>query len=639
MARPCGCSGECACTYIGVDGIRVTGTGTTRDPGRIGLATPLTGSGCDAIMSCVGSRLGAGLRQNPLTGTLAVALSADSGNTAIYGSDGGVYTSGGTGGGSGQPTVAGLIAQTTPIIGGTYGAGYSMFPEGNLRGYQVAMDMELPLIHVPVRRSREYFLLAQAQRGMGYYNANYTGTNTDDMDLSQGQFITYRPNGDPAGPPRSGYFGYGYPESTGQPTLVDVFNAVNRRAVMYLEIKDIGLGASDVATPEATLNPLGTLLTQHGLGQSVIVGVEYASTATTADITSINNGLTTLKNAGVAIAAHLTTEAEVDAVTPANCVAAGITWVFIAYGVADTAPAKVKAYKTAGLKVMLHGGNRQWHYNLVTDTVRFGTGGLKGILCTDPVYCAGALNNYRYRKPLATWGWGTPDYGRHSNWSNTVDGQRDRYRGYVQSGLGGTLSLDGDVLNPTDTSPTLRPSGYYILMGEQCPVPFNTATSKYDSYDIDCSFTWDALIADRARWIGIHVCVPEDRALTESGQSTQYTKGYLFTLGQNGDLTLTRYDGIPYSADPAWQYRLAWASGWGTITPGAEYRIKVRVRPDRIVCGRYDQVEGGTNTRTFNASLGGGTTWRGQYAYITRHFFATSDSCRIRWANFQVTAV
>jgi hypothetical protein len=176
-------------------------------------------------------------------------------------------------------------------------------------------------------------------------------------------------------------------------------------------------------------------------------------------------------------------------------------------------------------------------------------------------------------------------------------------------------------------------------MGEECPLPFNAATSKYDSYDIDCGFLWDALVTDRTRWIGVHVAVPEDRPLTEGNQSTQYTKGYLFTLAQNGDFTMSRYDGVPYTADPAWQYRLVWASGWGTITPGVEYRVKVRVRPDRIILGRSDQIEGGANTRTFNAATGGGTTWRGPYAYATRHFYASNDSTRVRWRNFQVTTI
>lgn len=646
MARPCGCSGECGCTYIGVDGIIVTGTGTALNPGRIGLSNPVAGTGCDAIFSCISARLGPGMRYNPTTKQLSAAISADGGNTLTYGTDNGLYTSGGGTGTDSYATVAGLIAQTNPVVGGSYGAGLSMHPEGDITPYRVGMDMELPLLHVPVRRTREYFLVAQHYRDLGNYNPTFSGEITTNQDLAMLQRTWYQPGGAPTGDgfnptfaPQAGYFGFATRDSRRAPLLSDVFNATQRRCVLYLECKDIGIGASDTPSPSDTINELITLITRYGLTKSVIVGIEFPATATTADNASILAGIANLRAAGIATAASLTSDEMVGRITPANMTTNGMTWAMITYTEADSFPAKVKAYKDAGIQVMLTGCHRQYHYNLVINTALFGTGGLKGILAYDPIYAAGITTLYRYRTAAATWTWGTPDYGRHSGWSATIPGQRDRFRGYVLDGQPGAICLDGDVLNVNDTNPSFRPSAYYILQGEQCPVPLNAATGKYDSYDLDVGFIWDGLITDRTRWMGIWFGNTEDRSLLEFTQATQYTRGYEFELSQAGDFSVYRYDGIPYTADPAFQYTLAWPSGWGTITPGTEYRIKVRVRPDRIILGRGDQVEGGTNTRTFNAGTGGGTTWRGGYVYLGRHFFNSPDSTRVRFKNFIVTPI
>jgi hypothetical protein len=241
MARPCGC-GSGGGTYIGVDGIVVSGTGTPQDPGRIGLANPITGIGCDAIMSCVSSRLGTGLRYDSVIGRMQVALSADGGNNLIFGTDNGLYTTGGGGGGGDTgATVDGLVALTTPVIGGSYGAGYSQFPEGQLRPYEIALDMDLRMIHVPVRRSRELFVVAQHYRDLGNYNPVYAGVATNSIELQVAQRIMYLPGGSPSGnawdptyASKAGYFGYNTRHGVGMPLIADVLAAVQRRTVLYL---------------------------------------------------------------------------------------------------------------------------------------------------------------------------------------------------------------------------------------------------------------------------------------------------------------------------------------------------------------------------------------------------------------------
>lgn len=645
MARPCGCAGECGCTYLGVDGIRITGTGTTRDPGRIGLANPITGAGCDAIMSCVSTRLGPGLRYNATNRQIVAAISSDGGNTITYGTDSGLYSAGGgTGTDGGFATVAGLVARTTPFIGGSYGAGYSMHPEGRIDPYRIGMDMELSLVHVPVRRSREYFCVAQHHRNLGSYNYRTSQERTDLYDLAMAQDQWYIPAGDPSGDwqdpiyqPQAGYFGFNARDGRSMPLLSDVFGVVQRRVVLYLEVKDLGQSTNETPVPLHTYNPLDRLVRQYGMTKSVIVSSELPTTASTEDRTSILDGLRLLRDSGCAISAHLTTDAMVDANPPAQLVSDGFTWVAISYGIADRRPATVKAYKDAGLNVLLFTGARQWHWQLTNDTTKFGAGGLKGLLASDPVYSSGALNSYRYRQQVATWRWGTPDYGRHSNWSGTMEGQRDRYRGYVLRGNGDSICIDGDVLGPHDTSPSFMPSGYFILMGEQCPVPGDIGTGVHENYDIECGFTWDALITDRNRWMSIWFGNPQDRSLVEFTLANEFTRGYNFMLNQNGQFIMSRYDGIPATGEPPWQFSDTWDSPWrNNIQAGVEYRVKVRVRSGRIILGPADQAEGGPNTRVYDAATGGGDRWRGAYTYVGRHFFNTSDSTRVRFRLFSV---
>ena len=141
--------------------------------------------------------------------------------------------------------------------------------------------------------------------------------------------------------------------------------------------------------------------------------------------------------------------------------------------------------------------------------------------------------------------------------------------------------------------------------------------------------------------MGVFFGNPEDRSLTEFTQATIYTRGYNVQLAQNGQFVLQRYDGqTPVVGQPPWAYVHYWDSPWvNNIVPGLEYRIKIRVRPDRIVVGPVTQAEGATNARTFNAATGGGDLWRGPYAYVGRHFYTTSDSTRVRFRNFKLAAV
>lgn len=633
MARPCGCSGECACDVRGTNGITVTGTGSRLDPMLVGLASPITGNGCNSIMDCVGGHAGTGLRYDGTTKTLSAKLSNDSGNNLVLGSDNGLFTAGGGGGSAGGATVASL--PTTDLIGGSYGAGNGQWPEGSIETYRAALDMGLKLIHVPVRRSTDSFLWAAAHYQLGNYNWRFSGETSNTMDLKMLHQMWWLPGGDPninpssgdiTYQPQAGNFGYGWQQARSAVFLSDVFALTQRKAVLYLQVRDIGSLASDCPTPYDTYPLLQSQIRQWGAQQSVIVGSELPNNADRAGIVQGLQKLRTEDN--VVIAAHITSTAMATANPPATLVSEGFTWVMIDFSIADTAAATVTAYKTAGLNVMLTNGHRQWHFNLQR------TLALRGVLCLDPVYCAGILSSFSYKKPVGTWGWGTPDYGRYA-YGTDQENMRDKYRGYVKNGEGGRIYIDGGTLAPHETDPNFRQSSYFILMGEQCPVRDTRVAANVvgspNFYDIDVSVTWTSLTSDQGRHLSVFFAVPQDRPLTEWQLATTYTKGYMFSLSENGTFVFQRYDGGSNAA-----MFESWASPWGVVTPNAEYRLKVRVRPDRVIVGPADQSEGGAQTHTYTGA-NGGTMWRGAYFYLGRHFFSVADSTSIRFTNLVLT--
>lgn len=648
MARPCGCAGSCGCTVVGTDGIRATGSGSVRDPIVMGLSNPLGGNGCEAVMDCVGGSVGTGLAYNDGLGVISTRISGDSGNAMTYGTDGGLYSTGTAGGGgSSGVTIASL--PTTNMVGGSYGAGSTQLPEGSVKTYQAAMEMDLHLIHVPVRRLADFWLAASHYRVMNSYDVYLGGgggETTQTWDLKSFKRLVYRPSGPlnatgSGWDPLSGYFGMQEPDigyEVGGTLLADVFRITNKRKVLYLELKDIGSSVGDTPNPDATAAMLLTLLQTWGLTQSVIVGSELPLAASQADFNAIISGLQLLATNGVAVAAHLTSKAMMDAVPPANLTAKGIPWVFLPATVVQDNQAQATAYKTAGLQVMLHSGFRQVHYELQRNLA------LRGILSTDPYYTQGWGNLFRYRKETASWSYSPPDHGRHAYGGESLTTHRS-FDGYQENGGSGKITIRTDAIPPPDTA-SLMQSGYFVLAGEQCPVrdPAHPtlAPGQYGTptnYDIEVGLSWSALVSDRARWMGVWFGAPDDQPIVEYTRANQYTRGYEFQLAQNGTFAFRRYDGVPYTGpypptttSPD-QYTSFWDSTWGTIVPGTEYRILIQVRAGAITVGRLGSGATVLNGRTFNATTGGGDRWRGPYFHLGRHFWSTSDSALCRFHN------
>jgi glycerophosphoryl diester phosphodiesterase len=623
MARPCGCAGECGCVVVGSSGAAVSGTGTARDPYRIALANPITGTACTAIVACVGSHIGNGLRFDGTSNTLSAQISADSGNSLIYGSDGGLYTSGGSSSGGGGVTVDSLPAF---VLGGAYGGGFSLFPEAQLWSYKSGMDMALPLMHVPVRRSRDGSPYACHYRTLSSYNTALTSAQRiDNNSMNTLANINTEPGG--SGPSvNTGYFGCNMQPRTGMPTLADVMQASRNRCVLYLEVKDLGTGVGDTADPRYTCTAMRSVINKLGAAKTVIVGAEVAGVGNSTDYDSLSNGLADCRADGIATAFHITSLAQANVYTPSAVAGMGHTWVVLPASLADTNAAMVTAYKSAGLQVLLNGVARQYQYNQAKSLA------VRGILSQDPIYASGVDNNFKYQSLTSTWAWAQPDYGRQA-YLDDVAFVRDTYRGYVASS--NRLSIDGLTHVPGQTDPDQHPSSYYLLMGEQVPVrDTGTAINTYGTatnYDITVGFIWSRLLTDRTQWCSLYFGVPEDRPLYDNTGATSTTKGYAFMLRQNGNFILLRYDGVPYpgSGSP-YQFIVAnWASGWGTITANTEYRVKVQVRSNGIIVGREDG--GGSATKTLVGE--DYIKWRGPYFYLGRHIDNDSDLATVTYSN------
>ncbi|MDX2917285.1 hypothetical protein [Streptomyces sp. NE06-03C] len=88
MAR-CGCQGGCSCAVQGVGPVTVVGNGSATDPFRISV-------NLEELL-----RAGPGIDWDPSSGTISVRLSEDTSNSAMWGTDDGIFVWGG--GGEGGP--------------------------------------------------------------------------------------------------------------------------------------------------------------------------------------------------------------------------------------------------------------------------------------------------------------------------------------------------------------------------------------------------------------------------------------------------------------------------------------------------------------------------------------------------------
>lgn len=567
MGKPCGCAGSCGCDIRGRNGVRVTGSGIAPDTMWIEL-DGTSPEACDTIMTCVGGNLGDGLNYNAGTTTLSLKLSSTAGNQATIAPDGGLLVTGaGGGGGTSGQTVANLPAGANAIIGSTWGAGSSMWPEGIIESINAARALtgnQIRMVHLPVRVTSDGLPICLAEPFMGWYQQDGNPFAPRDFEHREHSELIINPGGSPPGA-EGGYWGFYQPTSKGTPTLGDALAALSRRVVIVAEVRE-------TVSPGEVADRIKAIVPQYEAQSCVIVAAEPVPSTGPNGPTIINAVSASITGSGLPIGIVLRTKQEVLDHPVATLTALGVTWVFMHQDLVDPfhpnyAVGAAEAYTAAGLNVMLTWVNRQYQAQ------RAAAIGIRGSLCTDPIYAYGAAAAWRYRRDAPSLGFLTPNTGQHSSWSDSVVGQQAHYRGYIVAGQTEQLIIEGDLHNPEQVEP--YQSGYWILPGEVCPL------RNANTYAMQCWWRWDgSLPADTSRWVGLWFDSPTDRSLRDFSGATAQTIGYHFTLTPNNEFSLIEYDGTP-GAPPASRVLGTWAAPY-SIAPNVYYGMRVEVTPTAI---------------------------------------------------------
>lgn len=569
MAKPCGCGGG-GLTVRCRNGIKCSGLGSTTEPLVIEWEIPLGTTACNAVMDCVGSHLGPAFIFDGTSKRIELRLDPDPNNLAKVGPSG-LLVAGTVTPGSGAASVAKLLTLPVPVIGGTYGAGMSVWPEGTTYAYEQAAQLlteALSIVHVPVRRSAELLPVTLHNPSMNFYNSGLNEAVAD-LTMMQARQADILPSG-PNEQAEHGYFGFGAPRQKGVPMLSEIFNILGNKVVLYLEAKDAD-------NPIVILDRIKQMVPAWDASKSVIVAAEPIP-APGEYPTILHAAVASMAGTGIPVAAHLTSPQQVQQYNGATLAGMGVQWVAIQYGIIDDegpshVPGAVQDYKNAGLEVLVHSVHRQWQYDKAE------VNAVRGVLCYDPIYATGKRSNYRYRRNQDVYTWNTAPYGLHSSYSAMgIEFQRDYYRGSIVPGQPDHLLYRAALQNP-GVDGGEDPSGYWPLHGRMAPF------RNGDRYAMQCWIYWETLIEDRSRWIGLWFDRPTDRSLSDWTRASRHTIGYSLTLDQNSNFVCAQYDGTPAGGQippPGRTEMFVGPSGYGQIQPRIPYGIRIEVEPNQI---------------------------------------------------------
>jgi len=623
MARPCGCGGG-GLTVRCSNGVRCSGLGTTTDPLNISWEIPLGAAACNAVMDCIGTHLAPGLQMSSDTRALGIKLDPDPRNIATL-SASGLLVAGTVTPGAGSASVAKLLTLPAPVIGGMYGAGSSVWPEGTTYNYEQAalqVPEQIQIVHVPVRRTSELLPVALQSASMSWYNPN-VGDAVLNMDAAQLDQVDVQPSG-PSDTPDTGYFGFGTRQQQSVPWLSTVFNLLGNKVVLYLESKDTFSAIS-------TADRIKGMAPAWDVTKSIIAAGEPIPEAGP-HASLLHAVIDSMTGTGIPVAAHLTTAAQVLAYNGATLQALGVGWVSLPYSVIDDESdtyiaGAVQDYQDHGLQVMIHSIHRQWQYK------KAAAANVRGVLCFDPIYGPGIRSGYRYRRNANNYGYPAPSYGLHGPYSADFTTQRDYYRGYVRTSGPQELVYDANLQNP-GVSGGWDYSGYWVLHGRMGP--FINA----DTYYMQCWVRWNALLSDKFRWIGLWADRPTDRNLVDWAVSDKFTIGYNLVLNQQGEMICAQYDGTPGGGHepPPGRYDVFYGnSGYGPLNANWAYGIRLEVEPTQIRGYRIGTTPGVVNKVLLFTFANTHPKWARYisgsntgYPFFGRHLFTPSISTETR---------
>lgn len=409
---------------------------------------------------------------------------------------------------SGSNTFASL---TEPWVNGHRGAGANLAPENTIEGLDVAISSGLRFVQVGA------YALGDGGLGMMHDSTvdrttSSTGNMTDQTTFSFTNLVVDCPT----------WFGGNWPNLKA-PLLAEAL--VKYSGALVFQIEAFNSNAA---------SQLITLFTNLGIQRSLQISartLSFLAPVTAANIPAefiANDGTettpTALVNAGVQYITLLVSD------VPGNSGSASV--------------ATVQAYKTAGLKIVLHTITRRCQLTPYLSI------GISGFECDEPLYAmhdpAVPASYSSYRR--------LTDPFKSQTW----------YHGMVWVN-GGALSLRG-VFLPTNRW-GMQVTGW-VLQGWGCPLPAwcsGGSGSQTFTYTLTC----DATGSDVTRWANLFLHV-SDRSYVADGNSADY--GYGFLVRVNGAIEIARTTAGSITQAPG---NLSAANGVGAFAAGDSATVTV----------------------------------------------------------------
>jgi hypothetical protein len=503
---------------------------------------------------CVAANLGSGLRYDSVNGLLAVRLSGDGGNTASFGSDGGIYVPGPGASpdpASGRKTIAGLPEQ---IAGGSGTGAGSMVPLGSLDCLDYAVANRFDIANISNFALSDDVAVARWDSPKNNLDARTDNPSPIDNDQVSSLMLpslwcdagardtpTGRNSGAPPAllTPDGGWFGF-YAVNYSPVTLQEALYHLAARAVAI----SVPFGGAVETELERYLAASMAAIIQAGAQQWAFQGIN--------GYMDDSGGDTVLAPfdpwVGDAIAAGLTPMVDLfdDApggflVTPAAVVASGAEWVRMNYSTTGTGAdlARIQDFVDAGLQVVVNiRSSRQW------DAMQVLAAGVRGITSDSPAYtrgARGAAGDLDYRKEVVIPGLITRTSMEGALTPLTVDGVGADDAGWArQSAEGRNFSAmfgwEGGI------GPHLNSQ----LLGELCPYEVTSDYRLRVRFRVDSPST--PVPAGSEPKLGVFFNSPTDRDIAwyEPADNPDHINGYWVSIrvgsvGQ-GDITLGKFN-------------------------------------------------------------------------------------------------
>lgn len=492
MAR-CGCAAGCSCLVVGSSPIVVSGNGAPGSPFTVSISSGGQ-TGCAGVAACVGQYLGPGLTYDEATGRLQALVSRDAGNALTFGSDSGLFTTGGGGGGE-APCRVSVDSLPAAGVAGAYAMAGLIGPYNSPYQLDYCAANNLDIVH---------FNVCAASDGVAwvaeYDNGQMSTARSSIFETTAARYLdsaTIRTTRNLAGDLHDAASGngvllrtvtcgwYGWLSSQYVNWMLpDLLARLEGKSVALADCRDIGEPDNvEADNIQAALRAVR----DYCAHEWVMVGIGEVINAGTV----LNAGMEPVVIAGRPETGYGTTDLPY---TVAELTGAGVAWMALDYYYADSVFA---AYVAAGINVLMTGGTRHVH------RVRSEGLGCRGFLSLDPVYMRGPAP-YDYRRTQDPWSQRRMGVGQLSHISERSSVLGDNVRGYFRHPASGQIGSPEGLMLPArwgngGGSPAL-------LAGWECPLTNPT------SYTISVEMIWDTLPTGATGKMGLLFAMPDDRS-------------------------------------------------------------------------------------------------------------------------------